>query len=140
MTSDGDVIEALADRIYEAAIYPDNWFATLHELSLVSASAGGVILQRRSDNWIGWRCCGRVHKAEVQCPCVATGAKYTPELNYNAIESDKAPKTFKSYGVYGDVSPLPMKRTSFRRGPQFVLRHVLPNVSLEIASVAPQHG
>jgi DNA-binding CsgD family transcriptional regulator len=47
--------EALVDDIYEAAIYPEKWPAVLHDLSRASASAGGIILLRRSSNWIGWR-------------------------------------------------------------------------------------
>ncbi len=47
--------ETLVDDIYEAAIYPEKWPCVLHELSQASGCAGGVILLRRSNNWIGWR-------------------------------------------------------------------------------------
>ena len=47
--------EALVDRIYEASATPDNWPAVMHDLAATVGAAGGCILTRRSDSWIGWR-------------------------------------------------------------------------------------
>jgi DNA-binding CsgD family transcriptional regulator len=48
-------LEKLIDQIYEAAIYPEKWAATLDGLARISQSVGGVIVLRRNDNWLGWR-------------------------------------------------------------------------------------
>jgi len=56
MSNRGVDFEGLVDQIYEAAIYPEKWASALHDLSMISGCAGGIILLRRSNNWIGWRC------------------------------------------------------------------------------------
>lgn len=48
--------EPLLDRIYEAAIDPEVWPSVLHDLSSTVEGAGAVLLTRRSDAWLGWRC------------------------------------------------------------------------------------
>lgn len=47
--------EPLVDRIYEAAADPDLWPRVLHDLGGTVDAAGGIILTRRSDAWLGWR-------------------------------------------------------------------------------------
>jgi hypothetical protein len=48
--------EPLLDRIYEAAVDPEVWPSVLHDLSSTVEGAGAVLLTRRSDAWLGWRC------------------------------------------------------------------------------------
>jgi DNA-binding CsgD family transcriptional regulator len=47
--------ESLVDHIYEAAADPDLWSRVLHNLGGAVNAAGGIILTRRSDAWLGWR-------------------------------------------------------------------------------------
>ena len=47
--------EQLVDGIYEAAAFPDEWPAVLHEVASKGEAAGAGLLVRRSDAWIGWR-------------------------------------------------------------------------------------
>ncbi len=47
--------ETLVDQIYEAAADPDLWSRALHSLGGAVNAAGGIILTRRSDAWLGWR-------------------------------------------------------------------------------------
>jgi len=47
--------EILVDQIYRAATDPDLWPQVLHDLAASVSAAGGVILTRRSDAWVGWR-------------------------------------------------------------------------------------
>jgi DNA-binding CsgD family transcriptional regulator len=45
----------LIDRIYEAAAEPELWPRVLEDVGAAADAAGGVILARRSDSWLGWR-------------------------------------------------------------------------------------
>jgi DNA-binding CsgD family transcriptional regulator len=47
--------ENLVDRIYEAAADADLWPQVMHDLGGAVDAAGGIILTRRSDAWLGWR-------------------------------------------------------------------------------------
>src|ERR1700694_1050520 len=47
--------EPLVDRIYEAAADPDLWPLVLHDLGRTVEGAGGILLTRRKDEWLGWR-------------------------------------------------------------------------------------
>lgn len=47
--------EALVDQIYEAAVDPELWPRTLYDLGRVVDAAGGIIVTRRADAWLGWR-------------------------------------------------------------------------------------
>jgi DNA-binding CsgD family transcriptional regulator len=47
--------EVLVDRIYQAALFPDDWPAVLHNLAQLVHAAGTSLVTRRSDAWIGWR-------------------------------------------------------------------------------------
>jgi len=47
--------ETLVDRIYEAATNADLWPQVMHDLGETVGAAGGIILARRSDAWLGWR-------------------------------------------------------------------------------------
>jgi hypothetical protein len=47
--------EPLVDRIYEAAADPDLWPLVLHDLGRTVDGAGGILLTRRKDEWLGWR-------------------------------------------------------------------------------------
>ncbi|QGM44613.1 helix-turn-helix transcriptional regulator [Methylocystis heyeri] len=47
--------ENLVDRIYEAAADADLWPQVMHDLGGAVDGAGGIILTRRSDAWLGWR-------------------------------------------------------------------------------------
>jgi DNA-binding CsgD family transcriptional regulator len=47
--------ESLVDQIYEAATNPDLWPQVMHDLGGAVDGAGGIILTRRSDSWLGWR-------------------------------------------------------------------------------------
>jgi DNA-binding CsgD family transcriptional regulator len=49
-------IANLIDRIYEAAADPELWPRVLEDVGVAADAAGGVILARRSDAWLGWRC------------------------------------------------------------------------------------
>lgn len=49
------VLEFLVDQIYEAAANPDLWPQVMHDLGSAADAAGGIILTRRSDAWLGWR-------------------------------------------------------------------------------------
>lgn len=48
--------EQLIDRIYEAAADSDRWPSVLDGIAQSVEAAGGVLLTRRSDQWLGWRC------------------------------------------------------------------------------------
>ena len=47
--------EPLVDQIYEAAANPDLWPQVMHDIGGTVDAAGGIILTRRSDSWLGWR-------------------------------------------------------------------------------------
>jgi DNA-binding CsgD family transcriptional regulator len=47
--------ETLVDQIYEAAANSDLWPRVIHDLGKVVDAAGGLIVTRRADAWIGWR-------------------------------------------------------------------------------------
>ncbi|BBU62312.1 LuxR family transcriptional regulator [Methylosinus sp. C49] len=47
--------ENLVELIYRAATDPDLWPLAMHELAASTEAAGGIILTRRSDAWVGWR-------------------------------------------------------------------------------------
>ncbi|MBG0796616.1 helix-turn-helix transcriptional regulator [Methylocystis sp. L43] len=48
--------ESLVDDIYEAAADPDCWPRIMHDIGKVAEAAGGVLIARRADAWLGWRC------------------------------------------------------------------------------------
>ncbi|QGM96140.1 helix-turn-helix transcriptional regulator [Methylocystis parvus] len=50
--------ESLVDDIYEAAADPDCWPRIMHDIGKVADAAGGAIVARRADAWLGWRCSG----------------------------------------------------------------------------------
>lgn len=47
--------DSLVDRIYEAAANPDMRPNVMHDLGRSADAAGGIILTRRADSWLGWR-------------------------------------------------------------------------------------
>lgn len=47
--------ESLVDQIYEAAADPGLWPQVMHDLGRSADAAGGIILTRRADAWLGWR-------------------------------------------------------------------------------------
>jgi hypothetical protein len=47
--------EHLVDQVYEAAADPELWPPVLHDLARAADAAGGIILTRRADAWLGWR-------------------------------------------------------------------------------------
>jgi DNA-binding CsgD family transcriptional regulator len=47
--------DSLVDQIYEASVDPDLWPQVLHTLCGWVGAAGGVVLTRRTDTWLGWR-------------------------------------------------------------------------------------
>src|SRR5271165_5600277 len=47
--------ESLVGQIYEAASDPGLWPQVMHDLGGAVEGAGGIILTRRSDAWLGWR-------------------------------------------------------------------------------------
>jgi DNA-binding CsgD family transcriptional regulator len=47
--------ERLIDQIYEAAADPSLWPQVMHDLAGSVDAAGGIILTRRADAWLGWR-------------------------------------------------------------------------------------
>ncbi len=49
------VFESLVDQIYEAAADPALWPRVMHDIGGAVDAAGGIILTRRSDAWLGWR-------------------------------------------------------------------------------------
>jgi DNA-binding CsgD family transcriptional regulator len=49
-----DEHESLVDRIYEAAVQPEEWSSVLHDLGRTVDAAGGMLLTRRTDVWVGW--------------------------------------------------------------------------------------
>jgi DNA-binding CsgD family transcriptional regulator len=54
--------ESLVDDIYEAAADPDCWPRIMHDIGKVAEAAGGVLIARRADAWLGWRCSGALEK------------------------------------------------------------------------------
>ncbi|PPC97432.1 MAG: LuxR family transcriptional regulator [Methylocystis sp.] len=54
--------ESLVDDIYEAAADPDCWPRIVHDIGKVAEAAGGVLIARRADAWLGWRCSGALEK------------------------------------------------------------------------------
>jgi DNA-binding CsgD family transcriptional regulator len=87
MPERGTNFESLLDQIYEAAIYPEKWSSTLHELSMISGCAGGIILLRRSDSWVGWRCSQGMRGAKAFMESDAPARSKTTErlLAYDRI-------------------------------------------------------
>lgn len=47
--------EVLIDNIYGAAADPDLWPEVMYDLGRSVEAAGGIILARHSDAWVGWR-------------------------------------------------------------------------------------
>jgi DNA-binding CsgD family transcriptional regulator len=47
--------ESLVDAIYEAAADADLWPQVMQDLGVAVDGAGGIILTRRTDAWLGWR-------------------------------------------------------------------------------------
>ncbi len=47
--------ESLVDQVYEASADPDLWPQVIHDLGGAVDAAGGILLTRRSDAWMGWR-------------------------------------------------------------------------------------
>jgi DNA-binding CsgD family transcriptional regulator len=47
--------ETLVARIYEASADAELWPGVLHDIAGAVDAAGGVILTRRRDSWLGWR-------------------------------------------------------------------------------------
>ncbi|WP_442756617.1 helix-turn-helix transcriptional regulator [Methylocystis sp. JAN1] len=54
--------ESLVDNIYEAAADPDCWPRIMHDIGKVADAAGGAIIARRADAWLGWRCSGALER------------------------------------------------------------------------------
>ena len=48
--------ETLVDQIYEAATNPDLWPQVMEDLGGAVDAAGGFLVTRRAEKWIGWRC------------------------------------------------------------------------------------
>ncbi len=48
--------ESLVDDIYEAAAEPDCWPRIMHDIGKAAEAAGGALVARRADAWLGWRC------------------------------------------------------------------------------------
>lgn len=48
-------LEQLVDRIYEAALFPDNWRGVLHDIDVLVTGAGTTVMTWRADAWVGWR-------------------------------------------------------------------------------------
>jgi DNA-binding CsgD family transcriptional regulator len=47
--------ETLVDRIYEASADAELWSEVMQDVAGAVDAAGGIILTRRSDSWLGWR-------------------------------------------------------------------------------------
>jgi DNA-binding CsgD family transcriptional regulator len=47
--------ETLVDRIYEASADAELWSDVMQDVAGAVDAAGGIILTRRSDSWLGWR-------------------------------------------------------------------------------------
>ncbi len=47
--------EQMIERIYEAATEPEKWPALLEEMGNMVQAPSGVLLMRRSDQWVGWQ-------------------------------------------------------------------------------------
>jgi DNA-binding CsgD family transcriptional regulator len=54
--------ESLVDDIYEAAADPDCWPKIMHDMGRIADAAGGAIIARRADSWLGWRCSGALER------------------------------------------------------------------------------
>lgn len=54
--------ESLVDDIYEAAADPDCWPRIMHDIGKGVDAAGGALIARRADAWLGWRCSGALEK------------------------------------------------------------------------------
>ena len=54
--------ESLVDDIYEAAADPDCWPRIMHDIGKIAEAAGGALIARRADAWLGWRCSGALEK------------------------------------------------------------------------------
>ncbi|MBG0811809.1 LuxR family transcriptional regulator [Methylosinus sp. H3A] len=66
--------ENLVDLIYRSATDPDLWPQAMHDLAACVDAAGGVILTRRADAWLGWRYSSAMAgvDAYLHSPAVAT--------------------------------------------------------------------
>ncbi|WP_159727006.1 helix-turn-helix transcriptional regulator [Methylosinus sp. Ce-a6] len=66
--------ESLVDAIYSAATDPDLWPQVMEDLAASVDAAGGVILTRRSDAWLGWRYSSAMAGVDdyLRSPAVAT--------------------------------------------------------------------
>lgn len=54
--------ESIVDNIYEAAAEPDHWPRIMHDIGRSADAAGGALIARRADSWLGWRCSGALEK------------------------------------------------------------------------------
>jgi DNA-binding CsgD family transcriptional regulator len=54
--------ESIVDDIYEAAAQPDCWPRIMHDIGKVAEAAGGALIARRADAWLGWRCSAALEK------------------------------------------------------------------------------
>src|SRR5690348_16176692 len=79
---------ALADRIYEAAAFPEHWPEVLDGLAQASASVGAVLLVRRSDAWTGWQVSKPFERAFVAY--LATDIAQRSQTTRRLIAADKA--------------------------------------------------
>jgi DNA-binding CsgD family transcriptional regulator len=50
--------ESIVDDIYQAAADPDCWPRIMHDIGKAAEAAGGALIARRADAWLGWRCSG----------------------------------------------------------------------------------
>ncbi|MGD9541211.1 helix-turn-helix transcriptional regulator [Methylocystis sp.] len=48
--------ESIVDDIYGAAADPECWPRIMHDIGRSAEAAGGAIIARRADAWLGWRC------------------------------------------------------------------------------------
>jgi DNA-binding CsgD family transcriptional regulator len=54
--------ESIVDDIYEAAAEPDCWPRIMHDIGKAVEAAGGALIARRADAWLGWRCSAALEK------------------------------------------------------------------------------
>lgn len=74
-------IERLIDQIYEAAADPNLWPQVMHEFAGSVDAAGGIILTRRADAWLGWRYSSAMEPgAEAYMRAGATRSQATARL------------------------------------------------------------
>lgn len=54
--------ESLVDDIYAAAADPECWPRIMDDIGRLADAAGGALIARRADAWLGWRCSGALEK------------------------------------------------------------------------------